>query len=87
MATGRISDQRPCGLVELEGLGQNLVQILHRDSQPGVTHFTGTQNLLFNPLCHIDWNGKRQSLVTAGTRIYLGIDADHLAAHIDQWPA
>jgi len=80
-------DQRAARAVELERLGQALVQLLHRDAEPSVPHAAGGEDLVLDANRHVDRDREGQALVAAGARIDLRVDADHAAARVEQRPA
>ena len=79
--------QRAARSVELERLGQIVVDRLQQHAEPAAGDLAGRLHLLDDLYRQLDGNGERQPHVAAGAAVNLRVDADHLAAQVEQGAA
>ena len=69
--TFHVGHQRTFGGVELEGVGQGLVDLLHHHPQAGMFDLAGGDDLVLDLGGQVDRDGKRHTLVTTGAAVDL----------------
>src|SRR5690606_1709973 len=86
-ARGHARYQGAIGRAQPEGLGERLIEFLHRHPEARMTNLAGGQDLVANPDRDIDRDRERQALVAARARPDLRVDADHLSLAVEERPA
>ena len=80
-------DQRAARAVEAEGGGEVARHLLDDDADPAARDAALLPELLLHVERDVARDGERQAHEAAGAAVDLRVDADHLAAHVEQRPA